>query len=673
MCKCESRLYRPSTTAGAPCIPCPDKLNCLAEGTTLATANLQPNTWRASNDDDAFLACPVNGTCVGGVDADHYCLAGHHGPLCAICNDNFTRPTNSVPCASCPEDMAAAVGWSIASLIICAGLLVLFLIINRRAPDGLLRPLISAMQQLMVVLTFPVDWPESIKAIGTLLSGISLDFVSIASPSCLGIQLNYNWRFGLLVIFTALILGGPWLFSYLRHRRNNEKWEGAIKARFRDTFLLIVLLHPTVSGQAFYHFRCQSVGNTSYLVVDYTLTCDDTTWYVMLLPVISVIVFFSLGVPLIFAEVLRRRKHKLHEAKTMKLLGVLYKGYKPELYWFESVTMLFKLALWATLVFFEEGSQFQLATASALCFIQVGIHAKFEPYKNPLKNWLQYVGLILVASTSFSGLVLNYLEVSKDFAVLQGDKVKIVNSRLHIRRFKTAITVFIWTGIILTVARLLYQAYKLAMMNRGRVSRASTAVVAFARRRMPSRSRGASVELAVVTIESGRETKQRDVAIDAEVSATTESRTEPTRAAAQEEKEIGVIGLANPMHRKRSSAESIAPSLGASLDSRMHSSQKSPSTTSTRNNGQQKESPGGESKRDQKCGNNRNQRWRRLALLQSSKSKKLGKVRGKKGGVGGAKATGGAGARTDGDVAVAATEQAVVSSSSEKRTGSVDM
>ena len=61
---------------------------------------------------------------------------------------------------------------------------------------------------------------------------------------------------------------------------------------------------------------------------------------------------------------------------------------------------------------------------------------------------------------------------------------------------------------------------------------------------MPSRSRGASVELAVVTIESGRETKQRDVVTDAEVSATTESRAaEQAVVSSTSEKRTGGVDM----------------------------------------------------------------------------------------------------------------------------------
>jgi hypothetical protein len=328
---------------------------------------------------------------------------------------------------------------------------------------------------MMVLMLFPVKWPKSIKAFGAILSWVSLDFINFVSPSCLGTPLNYYWRFMLLVIGTTVVIGVPWLFSYIRHkcwRRDPAKWEGAIKARFRDTYLLVMLFHPTVSGQAFYHFRCQHVGNethgTSYLMVDYTIECYDATWYAMLVPVLSVIIFFSLGLPLVFAGVLYRRRHMLDDPATRRLWGILYSSFKPETYFYECLNMEFKVFLWAILVFFDRGSQFQMAFATMLCFIQLGLHARYEPYKEPVKNWLQYVGFAVVTTTAFGGLVLNSLELYKDIATLQDSKSKVREAQMQIDGFEGGLAFAMWAGIILIVTRVLFDIAKFLRKNQAK-------------------------------------------------------------------------------------------------------------------------------------------------------------------------------------------------------------
>ena len=63
---------------------------------------------------------------------------------------------------------------------------------------------------------------------------------------------------------------------------------------------------------------------------------------------------------------------------TRKLLGILYKPYRPEMYYFESIHMLYKVTLWGSLVMFEKGSQFQLALGLLICFFQVATQAYVE-------------------------------------------------------------------------------------------------------------------------------------------------------------------------------------------------------------------------------------------------------------------------------------------------------
>eukprot|EP00947_MAST-08B_sp_MAST-8B-sp1_P002389 g2389.t1 len=290
---------------------------------------------------------------------------------------------------------------------------------------------------LVVVMMFPVDWPESVKTFERIISGINLDFVQIASPACLGMPVSFYGRFISMIVISASVIGVPWLVSYQKYRRNAAKWAEAIKLRMRDTFLLVVLLHPTVSGQSFYHFRCRLVDDKWYLMADYSLECYDTAWYGMLAPVLLTIFGFALGMPLLFARLLWKRRAELQNPETKKLLGVLYLSYKPDLYWFESVTMIFKLALWATLVFFEHGSQFQLAMSAMLCFFQLGVHAHFKPYDAQFKNMLQYVSYILVTFASFSGLLLNYVAQGLELARVTLKDAELTRLTAQEQVFKT--------------------------------------------------------------------------------------------------------------------------------------------------------------------------------------------------------------------------------------------
>ena len=86
----------------------------------------------------------------------------------------------------------------------------------------------------------------------------------------------------------------------------------------------------------------------------------------------------------------------------------------------------------------------------------------------PTMPRLQYVGLVLVALVSFSGLILNFLEVSKDYALVQDDQYNLKSLREQIAAFKLALAVVTWTGLALVLFRVLLKTYKFMKKNGSR-------------------------------------------------------------------------------------------------------------------------------------------------------------------------------------------------------------
>ena len=84
--------------------------------------------------------------------------------------------------------------------------------------------------------------------------------------------------------------------------------------------------------------------------------------------------------------------------------------------------MVFKLVLWATLVFFPYGSQLQVGTALLLCVGRLALHAQFEPYRMMTDNAFDYVTLIITALFGLGGIMLQSMGKSKDLAIIKGDK-----------------------------------------------------------------------------------------------------------------------------------------------------------------------------------------------------------------------------------------------------------
>ena len=115
------------------------------------------------------------------------------------------------------------------------------------------------------------------------------------------------------------------MYLYTKHRvSSSADLRLAMASGFRDTFIFVLLLHPTVSGQAFAFFRCRAIEGTSYLMADYSLTCYDGSWNAYAIFVALVLVVFSLGAPLAVASVLYSHRDTLQTEDFKERLGMLY-------------------------------------------------------------------------------------------------------------------------------------------------------------------------------------------------------------------------------------------------------------------------------------------------------------------------------------------------------------
>ena len=114
----------------------------------------------------------------------------------------------------------------------------------------------------------------------------------------------------------------------------------------RDLFVVVLLLHPTVSGKAMEFFRCRTIDDVSYLMADYSIECGDGQWFAYLFLVLSILVFFSIGTPVAIAYVLYKRRDALYEDNGQvkpQPLDILYAIYRPKAFYYESVQMVSRI------------------------------------------------------------------------------------------------------------------------------------------------------------------------------------------------------------------------------------------------------------------------------------------------------------------------------------------
>merc|ERR1711907_131266 len=78
---------------------------------------------------------------------------------------------------------------------------------------------------------------------------------------------------------------------------------------------------------------------------------------------------------------------------------------------------IFKLALLSALVFFEHGTEMQLATALVINVVQLAVHVEVKPMGGEdasMLNALITLTLVLTTYINFGALVIKFIEVSKE-------------------------------------------------------------------------------------------------------------------------------------------------------------------------------------------------------------------------------------------------------------------
>ena len=284
-------------------------------------------------------------------------------------------------CQSCPKDTSEATGWTVGILLTLLMAFFTFLGLDlkfgwtRSKGGSRFKPAVNAVQAMTVIYLFPVKWPPMMVKLSKVFEGFSVD-VAVLSPSCFGIAFGFYQRFLWSSLFAFTCVLGPFLVSAVvsliralfpescgcwKEERADNGWETTrtFRARYRlawhvalpvvsiYSMVVVLFVHPTISGQAFFFFRCHEIkdieptllvalggGNsttnaaqttvgytaTSYLVADYSLKCYDGGWNTMLPYALLVVIGFSLGMPLFLMWQLCKHRKVIQEIGRQAML-----------------------------------------------------------------------------------------------------------------------------------------------------------------------------------------------------------------------------------------------------------------------------------------------------------------------------------------------------------------
>jgi len=126
-----------------------------------------------------------------------------------------------------------------------------------------------------------------------------------------------------------------------------KRSQAVTKSRAISSLVIILfLVHPDIVQYMFSIFNCYEVDGESRVFENMAIVCYEGYFSLFAFGVgIPGIVIWGLGIPFFAYILLRQVKHKLQLTETREQYGFLYRGYKKQFFYWESVIMYRKITL----------------------------------------------------------------------------------------------------------------------------------------------------------------------------------------------------------------------------------------------------------------------------------------------------------------------------------------
>jgi hypothetical protein len=168
------------------------------------------------------------------------------------------------------------------------------------------------------------------------------------------------------------------------------------------------VLHLSMTKTALSLLTCtQLAPGHPYLLGDLNIACGSAEGGRLFIVGLTGILLYALGIPACSFLVLWQRRARLQEPTIQAKYGFLYKQYKPETWYWETVTLLRKvgLALIAVLLA-TQGTGVQVTCSMVLLVLSLVGHLLYMPHHLPLLNTVEAASLTVAVVTLAGGAVL---------------------------------------------------------------------------------------------------------------------------------------------------------------------------------------------------------------------------------------------------------------------------
>ncbi|CAM9334760.1 unnamed protein product [Discosporangium mesarthrocarpum] len=409
-------------------------------------------------------------------DANGYCAEGYMGPYCAVCREGYA-PGVGMGCHQCSAAFKATVVVFLALGGIITVALLLWIVRKLvRGPEdsdahssltvtGRVKRLLKhvPLHKLKIpIVVYQIltqfsdissaEYPRVYQHFLTLLDGVNLDIGWIFSASCvfdvgfyeklvattvtplilfLGLLCTYMFATRRLQPRLSFKRRGPMStsrsLSLVEHRQRESIW-----ARHMSIFLLLTfLVYSTTSTVIFQTFACDEISELkeSYLRADYRLPCHSPEHDMYKIYAGFMVLVYPVGIPTLYFLMLYKNRHRVFPKqaladgvpparrladKKIAHTRFLWQAYRPEVYYYEVIECVRRLALTGCLVFIFPNSAAQAAVACVLSMVTICLTTVLRPFQD-LTDFKAYVlGAIIIFLSMFMALTAKVRVTDED-------------------------------------------------------------------------------------------------------------------------------------------------------------------------------------------------------------------------------------------------------------------
>ncbi|GMH59823.1 hypothetical protein TrLO_g3452 [Triparma laevis f. longispina] len=438
------------------CTRCPvDITTCEEPGLKIETLPLVLGYWRSSGDSDNIVKCYTESACVhtnvtimftNGSNVNDQCNAGHHGPICNICDEDYAKSITG-RCDICvngkevPIEMYYLGGAGAFVMLVISVLTVRRMMDTKNSAAEELtkmrndkknwfkktRTTIKIFTSFYQVTsqfedTLSVRFPENFENFARAIKGfITLDFIKIAKVGCI-MEVNFYHKLvfmtlGPLAVSLALTLIA---FVLTLFAKTGEIRFKIIENMSATLLSITYIVFASVSTTVLDTFNCKTYGDdpTEYMVSDQSLSCDTKEHKTFQFYAGGMIFVYPVGIPLLYFGLLWKDRKELsvkaEREKNAALLktGFLWDEYIDKYWWLEVFDCVRRLSQTGLLIFIFRGKASQVVVAMIISAISVALYINWKPFVKHTDNQLAIISQAAIFFTLFAAL-LTKVEIDK--------------------------------------------------------------------------------------------------------------------------------------------------------------------------------------------------------------------------------------------------------------------